>query len=145
MKTWKMWFVGPKTLFVLGYVLNSDIWEELRILDIWEPKRWIRNEPDKLQNEYNVSENVACFYKNHKIFRKPFFMGLFELFVARSNEFYYMLEFKYRHKLWYVCGSSVLVKCPQCLNFNNYYSFNIKVVVVHEFGRLNATGDEMRF
>ena len=87
MKTWKMWFEGPKTLFVLGYVLNSDIWEELRIWDIWEPKRWIRNELDKLRNEYNISENVACFYKNRKICRKPSFMRLLEIFVARSNEF----------------------------------------------------------
>lgn len=39
----------------------------------------------------------------------------------------------------------VLAKSPQCLNFNNYYTFNLKVVVVHEFGRLNTTGDEMRF
>lgn len=39
---------GHKALFVLKYVLNSKIWGELRILGIWEPKRWIRNEPDKL-------------------------------------------------------------------------------------------------
>ena len=87
MKTWKIWFAGPKTLFVLRYVLNSDIWEELRIWDSWEPKRWIRNELDKLQYEYNVSENVAYFYKNCKLCRELSFMGLFELFVARSNEF----------------------------------------------------------